>query len=636
MKNVVFKEKRSTQKRILLKEVDRFQKTYQKNLRPLFTKLGFSSENSKNTWFLSITELQNTFNTKDHNIDNNQIKNIPKSLEKYLLKDDGQNKSIDLNRYEYWLYRQIQEKVSSGVLYIEDSKLNKCFNHELVSLEEKDKILKGLDIPWLRESAEKQVQDLLIVLDGLWKTINQKYEQGELKHLRYDEKKQKFIWNKIRAINNDKLQDDFYSQLPFCEINDVMRFVDQETDFLSAFTPLQPRYAKKGIVSKDRLIASILSKALNYGDYKMSQASDISYKALEATSAQALRLSTLRKANDIICNKIAKLSIFPYYSIDLALLFSSVDGQKYELNVPNAKARFSEKHLREKPGLSAYTILANNVPFNCYLIGSHEHESHHVFDIWYNNTSDIMPQVITGDMHSINKANFALLHWLGRQFKPRFTSLNTQLSNIYGSQNTDYKNYFLKPAGLIDSQVIIEQKGKIDQIVATLALKEINQANLIKKLCHLPPENSLRKAVFEFDKLIRSIYTLEYMMDVKLQRDVLKSQNRIEAYHQLRAAIAKVGGGKKKLYGQTDIDIEISNQCGRLAANNSIYYNSVILSWLIENNPHLKDNKKFLKMIKKISPIAWSHIHFLGQYTFKNKGESIDLAKILKNIKLKF
>jgi hypothetical protein len=193
-----------------LKEVDRFQKTYQKNLRPLFTKLGFSSENSKNTWFLSITELQNTFNTKDHNIDNNQIKNIPKSLEKYLLKDDGQNKSIDLNRYEYWLYRQIQEKVSSGVLYIEDSKLNKCFNHELVSLEEKDKVLKGLDIPWLRESAEKQVQDLLIVLDGLWKNINQKYEQGELKHLRYDEKKQKFIWLLVASF---KCRKSYKSQL---------------------------------------------------------------------------------------------------------------------------------------------------------------------------------------------------------------------------------------------------------------------------------------------------------------------------------------------------------------------------------------------------------------------------------------
>jgi hypothetical protein len=47
---------------------------------------------------------------------------------------------------------------------------------------------------------------------------------------------------------------------------------------------------------------------------------------------------------------------------------------------------------------------------------------------------------------------------------------------------------------------------------------------------------------------------------------VHRSQNRLESYHQLRAAIAQVGG-KKELTGQTDIDIEISNQCGRLVAN---------------------------------------------------------------------
>jgi TnpA family transposase len=146
---------------------------------------------------------------------------------------------------------------------------------------------------------------------------------------------------------------------------------------------------------------------------------------------------------------------------------------------------------------------------------------------------------------------------------------------------------------------------------------------------------NLRKAVFEFDKLIRSIYTLEYMIDFQLQKNVHKSQNRIEAYHQLRASIAKIGG-KKKLYGKTNVDIEISNQCGRLIANIVIYYNSLILSLLLEQNHELKENKKFLNMLRKISPIAWQHIHFMGQYIFKNNEEFVDLAEILKNIKLEF
>lgn len=176
----------------------------------------------------------------------------------------------------------------------------------------------------------------------------------------------------------------------------------------------------------------------------------------------------------------------------------------------------------------------------------------------------------------------------------------------------------IKPVAQIDLQVIIEQKNNIDQLVATLALKEMNQANLIKKLCNLPPENNLRRAVFEYDKLVRSIYTLKYMMDVQLQKNVHKSQNRIESYHHLRAAIAKVGG-KKQLYGKTEIDVEISNQCGRLVALAIIYYNSIVLSGVFEKYEGLANNKRFLAVLKKISPAAWHyHIHFLGQYTFRN------------------
>jgi TnpA family transposase len=61
----------------------------------------------------------------------------------------------------------------------------------------------------------------------------------------------------------------------------------------------------------------------------------------------------------------------------------------------------------------------------------------------------------------------------------------------------------------------------------------MSQSTLIRKLCALSQHNPTRKAVFEFDKLVRSIYTLDYIRDPQLQRDVHRSQNRIEAYHQL-------------------------------------------------------------------------------------------------------
>ena len=336
--------------------------------------------------------------------------------------------------------------------------------------------------------------------------------------------------------------------------------------FLSALTPLQPRYAKK-TADEDSLMAVILAQAMNHGMLGMAETSDISYDVLEETHQQHLRLATLREANDKISNFIAGLDIFPLYSFNTETLYGGVDGQKFESATPTIKARYSRKYFGRGKGVVAYTLLANHIPLETELIGANEHESHYVFDICYNNTSDIVPTTITGDMHIINKVNFAITHWFGLKLSPRFTNLQAQVQHLYcGTNPPAEKPYLLQPAGQIDRQAIVAGNADLDRIIATLGLKEASQNALVRKLCALSQHNPRRKAVFEFDKLVRSIYTLNYFRDAQLQRDVHRSQNRLEAYHQLRSAIAQVGG-RKQLAGRTDLDMAISNQCARLIAN---------------------------------------------------------------------
>ena len=90
----------------------------------------------------------------------------------------------------------------------------------------------------------------------------------------------------------------------------------------------------------------------------------------------------------------------------------------------------------------------------------------------------------------------------------------------------------------VDRNLIVAEKGNMDRIAATLGLKEMSQSVLMRKICTLSGHHRTRKAIFEFDKLIRSIYTLRYLRDPQLQRDVHRSENRIESYHQLRSTIA--------------------------------------------------------------------------------------------------
>jgi TnpA family transposase len=375
-------------------------------------------------------------------------------------------------------------------------------------------------------------------------------------------------------------------------------------------------------------MAVILAQALNYGNLGMSETCDIPYHSLEATHQQYLRLSTLKNANDRISNFIAALAIFEHYSFDLEVLYGSVDGQKFESADPTIKARYSRKYFGRGKGVVAYTLLANHVALQTELIGAHEHESYYVFDICYHNTTDIAPATITGDLHSVNRANFAILHWFGLNLAPRFTNLQAQLKHLYCARDVaEYRGCLIQPAGRIDCQLIASEKENIDRVVATLGLKDMSQSVLVRKLCTLSPHNPTRKAIFEFDKLVRSIYTLKYLRDPQLQRSVHRSQNRIESYHQLRAFIAEVSG-KKHLTGRTDLDVAISNECGRLIANVVIAYNSILLTMLL-NRYQVAAEERLLKLLKKISPVAWQHIHFLGHYLFRDNHQPIDLEAIL-------
>ncbi len=618
--------------------IDTLAKRMQRHLRPLYTTLLFSATAPENPWIKALSWVKDVFAQKQRLskqlLSDCPEETLPKRLRSYLLTFDesGEPLALNENRYEFWLYRQIRKRLRSGEIYLDDSLQHRNFFDELVSVYEKAKVLSQLDIPFLQQPIESQLDALINELHRQWVAFNRELKQGKLTHLEYDKDSGKLRWLKQKDENNQVNEQSFYEQLPFCDITDVFRFVNKQCKFLSALTPLQPRYAKKE-GDADSMMAVILAQAMNYGNSVMAGTSDIPYHILETTYQQYLRQATLCEANDLISNAIAELPIFPYYSFDVDALYAAVDGQKLEARKPTVKARHSRKYFGRGKGIVAYTLLCNHIPIHGYLIGAHEYEAHHVFDIWYRNSSDITPTAITGDMHSINKANFAILHWFGLRFEPRFTKLNNQLKELYcAGDPKQYEKFLIKPAGVIDRELIISEKDNIERIVATLGLKEMTQGALVRKLCTYTTPNPTRRAIFEYDRLMRSIYTLRYLRDPQIERNVHRSQNRIESYHQLRAAIAKVGG-TKELTGRTDIEIEISNQCARLIANAIIYYNSAILSRVLTKS-ETNGSDNIPELIRKISPVAWQHILLNGHYSFLNDGKVIDMDALVAGLKL--
>lgn len=620
------------------RSIDTLFPRFKLHLRPLAWMLDFTSTASNDPWLQAVSWMKDVISKKknlsDYGESDCPAGTVPKALARYLLETNASGeKKLYATRYEYWIYRRLKAALKTGRICLEDSTQHRSLEHELREACKKSEQVNTLAIPALNQPIAQRLDALVAELGTEWARFDSDLRAGKLKHLHYDEKTQTLHSKKAKDNKAEKLQNRFYAQFPLRDITDVLRFSDENSALSSVFSHIQPRYAKSPL-DKNSLYATLIAQAFNNGNLTMADISDIPYSRLFDTYQSRIRLATLRKGNDCIVNVMKNLPIFPFYSLDLLILYGGVDGQKYEVQTHTTKARHSKKYYKKGKGVVAYTLLVNHIPLLTQLIGAHEHESYFTFDIWYNNTTGIIPTAITGDMHSINKANFAIMDWFGAKLYPRFTHVQSQLKHLYaGKPLSEYEQNIIKPVGKIDRQLIEDEWENIRAIIIALGLKEISQSTLIKKLCtHNKNERTL-KAIFEYDKLIRSIHTLKYLQDPKMQRDVHRSQNRIESYHQLRSAISQAYG-KKQLIGKNDREIEITNECARLVANAIIHYNTAILSKLFVKF-QAEGNHRALARLNKISPVAWDHIHFQGHFIFNDKGTVIDLDELVRNLILK-
>ncbi|ODS24636.1 hypothetical protein AB835_02590 [Candidatus Endobugula sertula] len=69
--------------------------------------------------------------------------------------------------------------------------------------------------------------------------------------------------------------------------------------------------------------------------------------------------------------------------------------------------------------------------WNSRVIGSNEHESHYIFNLLQNNTSDIKPDVLSTNTHGVNHVNFSLLDLFSDTFAPRYASFGDMVELMF-------------------------------------------------------------------------------------------------------------------------------------------------------------------------------------------------------------
>ena len=617
--------------------IDKLAHQFKRNLRSVLLAIDFAASQAHAPLIESVDFLKEAFrkgkSLSQYPPNTFPTRFIPANMKRYLYRQDSQGrKYLLVDRYEFLVYRLLRNGLEAGDIFCRDSVRFRSFEDDLIDdqqWQEKEKLIADTGLAILNQPIKDHLAILEQRLEQRIAEVNGRIARGLNEHFQIKKRGQNVRWTLTSPRQGEPVNHPLFETLRQVEISSVMNFVNQQCGFMKSFEHILGRYVKQEM-DDYALTACLVAWGTNMGIGRMAGISDIGYQILSTTSDNFIRLETLRGANDLVSNATTKLPIFRYYNLGDAL-HSSSDGQKFETSIDTINARYSPKYFGLKKGIVSYTLVTNHVPANAEIIGANDHESHYVFDILFNNTTDIQPEVHSTDTQGTNEVNFAILHLFGYQFAPRYKDIHDKVSeSLYGFKHpSQYEDMLIKPIRKINDKLIIPEWENIQRIMVSLALKTTTQSIIVSKLSSYARKNKTRRALWEYDNIIRSLYLLDYIDSPPLRSNVHRALNRGENYHQLRRAVSYANFGKLRF--KTEYEQQIWNECARLITNCIIYYNATILSNLLAYKEKNGDVHG-ANMLKRISPVAWQHINFYGRYEFSKQPETIDMEAIIHQL----
>ncbi len=545
---------------------------------------------------------------------------------------DADSHTVQTNRYEYECYQQIANYLNGRSLFLSESINYRSLTDELLPNWQKSKstIIRKANKPLLNQPLSQFIEEKAKPLDEKIIAINEAIKIGDNPHIKLKQKKDgSTIWTLPYTKKSPELNNPFYEKLPPVSIIRIMQFVNEKIQFMKEFTHIKPHYAKSQL-DKMAIYACLLANGTNLGIIKMSNLCDLNFVSLQTTEKNYLRLATLRAANDVISNAIAKLPIFRHWNLRPDILHASLDGQKFVTEWDNLLARYSQKYYGFDQGVVAYSMIANHTPINAMIIGANEHESRFLFDLIYNNTSNIQPDIFSTDTEGSNQLNFLLLHLIDRLYAPRYRSLRDRSESIICfSDPSKFKDCVIKPDKKLNEKLILSEEDNIKHVLASLLMGETKQSNIVTKLSSQQFASRTKRALWEMNAVLMTDHILTYICDLTFRQSIHGSLCRGEAYHQLRRYIERVNG--RHFRGSNETQISVWNECARLLANCVLYYNATMLNQWMEQCDRRGESEKSA-FIKCLSPVAWTHVNFQGRYEFLSSQETIDIDTWLDQI----
>ncbi len=527
---------------------------------------------------------------------------ISKRWSKYVFE---KNNNINRHYYEMAVLSELREHIRAGDISISGSRQHMDFEEYLISKHEWATKKKYIELPislsckeFFKERTNSLNQRLKWISENIDKIEDISIEDGKISFARLE---------KDTPQNAEILSSKLYNLVPKIKLTDLIIDIANLTgfheEFIHASTNKKPE--KDEFIA---LIAALLAMGTNIGLSKMADAvSDITYKQMAYISQWRLHEDALTRAQAKLVNFHNKLSMSKYWGDGTT---SSSDGMRIQLGVSSLHAD-SNPHYGIGKGTTIYRFTSDQ--FSSYyakIINTNSRDATHVLDGLLNHETDLNILEHYTDTAGYTDQVFGLTHILGFYFAPRIRDLSDiklfSLKEIDTFKKVDILH------GKINEKIINENYDDVLRVASSIKEGRVSSSMILGKLGSYSRQNGISTALREMGRIEKTIFILDYLSSKDLRRKIHRGLNKGEAMNGLARAL--FFGKQGELRERT-----LQNQLQRASALNILI--NIISIW---NTIYLEKAVEYLKqteevdetLLKHISPLAWEHINFLGEYMF--------------------
>ena len=169
------------------------QHKFKLNLRHLFYSLDFAGMVEDAPLLEAVTFLQALLrqgkSPRQVKPVNFQTAVMAKGMQRYMYTKAGKrrDKQLDVDRYEFLVYRLLRNAMEAGNVYVKDSNDFRSFEDDLINAErwkDKDAVLREIGAPLLLTPIEATLTAFREELDAKFKRVNERIENGDNKHIK--------------------------------------------------------------------------------------------------------------------------------------------------------------------------------------------------------------------------------------------------------------------------------------------------------------------------------------------------------------------------------------------------------------------------------------------------------------------